>query len=384
MQQHIRLGTSLNPDPLEAITEVKDQISMEHCALIIIFFSVSYEPNRLGEFLSRHFTGIPVIGCSTAGEIGPNGYTSNSIVAMAFSSEMFDVSLCSFFELNKLAVKRWHDDSVKLLSEHRRKFSTELDNSSFALLLIDGLSSREEPFTRVVSNAVSSIPLVGGSAGDDLNFTQSVLFADGQVFTDGAILLLITCRIPFSAYKSQHVEAGDNFMVVTGAIPEERLITEINGYPAAEEYARLSGLDPSVELNENVFAEHPSIVVIGKEQYVRSVMKVNPDKSLTFYCAIDVGMVMRTAQCNGLGLVGSMAKTIHELESDIGKVSYLLAFDCILRKLELSQEGEIPSMERLLNNHSVVGFSTYGEQYNGLHINQTCTGIAFGDANEDG
>ena len=85
-----------------------------------------------------------------------------------------------------------------------------------------------------------------------------------------------------------------------------------------------------------------------------------------------------------LGLVGSMAKTIHELEADIGKVSYLLAFDCILRKLELSQEGEIPSMERLLNNHSVVGFSTYGEQYNGLHINQTCTGIAFGDANEDG
>jgi hypothetical protein len=26
----------------------------------------------------------------------------------------------------------------------------------------------------------------------------------------------------------------------------------------------------------------------------------------------------------------------------------------------------------------VVGFSTYGEQYNGIHVNQTFTGVAIG------
>lgn len=382
MHQHIRLGTSLNPDLTAAIAELHEQITMDDCALIMIFFSVSYEPQSLCTQFGRAFPHTPIVGCSTAGEIGPRGYTSNSIVAMAFSSEMFDVSLCPFYDLNKLSVKEWHDDTVKLHSEHQLNYDISSDVNTFAVLLIDGLSSREEPFTRVVSNAISGIPLVGGSAGDDLNYDKSIIYAGGEIFSDGAVLLMITSRLVFKPYKCQHVVAGKNFMVVTGAIPEKRIITEINGFPAAEEYARLSGVDPSIELNETVFAEHPSIVVIGKEQYVRSVMKVNPDKSLTFYCAIDVGIVMRTAECNGLGLVGNMKNTLEKVDSDLGGIHSLLAFDCILRKLQLSQEGEISPMEKLLCAKDVIGFSTYGEQHNGLHINQTCTGIAFGGANE--
>jgi hypothetical protein len=33
----------------------------------------------------------------------------------------------------------------------------------------------------------------------------------------------------------------------------------------------------------------------------------------------------------------------------------------------------------LLAGCRVVGFSTYGEQFRGMHVNQTLTGIAFGD-----
>ena len=38
------------------------------------------------------------------------------------------------------------------------------------------------------------------------------------------------------------------------------------------------------------------------------------------------------------------------------------------------------TVAEVLRDHLAVGFSTYGEQYGGVHVNQTLTGIAFGCA----
>jgi hypothetical protein len=35
-------------------------------------------------------------------------------------------------------------------------------------------------------------------------------------------------------------------------------------------------------------------------------------------------------------------------------------------------------MAELYRKYNVVGFGTYGEQYQSMHLNQTLTGIAFG------
>jgi hypothetical protein len=37
-------------------------------------------------------------------------------------------------------------------------------------------------------------------------------------------------------------------------------------------------------------------------------------------------------------------------------------------------------MSELLQANKVIGFATYGEQYNGMHVNQTFTGVALGAA----
>jgi hypothetical protein len=36
-------------------------------------------------------------------------------------------------------------------------------------------------------------------------------------------------------------------------------------------------------------------------------------------------------------------------------------------------------MGGIMKHNQVFGFSTYGEQYDGLHMNQTFTGIAIGN-----
>jgi len=36
----------------------------------------------------------------------------------------------------------------------------------------------------------------------------------------------------------------------------------------------------------------------------------------------------------------------------------------------------------IFSRNNTVGFSTYGEQFHGVHVNQTLTGIAIGSAPE--
>jgi hypothetical protein len=62
----------------------------------------------------------------------------------------------------------------------------------------------------------------------------------------------------------------------------------------------------------------------------------------------------------------------------------MLVCDCILRNLEATRTGQKEALGELFRRNNAVGFSTYGEQFGGVHINQTLTGIAIGGgANDD-
>ena len=53
-------------------------------------------------------------------------------------------------------------------------------------------------------------------------------------------------------------------------------------------------------------------------------------------------------------------------------------FDCILRRLEFQDLCLDRQIGQFMGDLSVAGFSTYGEQFDGVHVNQTMVGIAFG------
>jgi hypothetical protein len=49
-----------------------------------------------------------------------------------------------------------------------------------------------------------------------------------------------------------------------------------------------------------------------------------------------------------------------------------------LRRLEGAQSGLKDQVEKLFQDNNAIGFNSYGEQFNGVHVNQTLTGIAIG------
>ena len=65
-----RRAQSFAPDAREAAREFYSEVAQQDMALVVFFCSVQYDLDILALEMERLFTGVPVIGCTTAGEIG--------------------------------------------------------------------------------------------------------------------------------------------------------------------------------------------------------------------------------------------------------------------------------------------------------------------------
>src|SRR5579862_229530 len=374
----LRRGGSADPDAARAVAELHRQIAGPDIACVLIFCAASYDRAALSDALARHFGDTPVYGCTTAGEITPFGYISGGISGIAFPAAEFRVAAMLFQTLSQFDTAATVAGTRALVAEldapvpGRRALHP---SRRFAMLLIDGLSVREEQLVSAVGNTLAGVPLLGGSAGDGLDFGTCHVLHRGGFVTDGAVLLLFETARRFSVFKTEHFIPSDRKMVVTGADLERRRVYEINGEPAALEYAQLLGLGGQ-PLSPRVFAAHPVMVRVGGQYHVRAIQRVNPDISLTFFCAIDEGLVLTLAE--SVDILENLHELFARLDHEVGEPDLVIGCDCVLRNLELEERQLKRAVSRLFVERRVVGFCTYGEQYMSMHVNQTLTGIAIG------
>jgi hypothetical protein len=347
--------------------------------LVIFFCSSEYDLDVLAAEICRLFAGVQVVGCTTAGEIGPTGYQQHSLSGASFPAGSCVAVSGLLDRLGQFDIARGYDFAQTLLQRLESKAPDASQDNSFAFMLIDGLSIREEMVAHALQYGLGKIPLFGGSAGDDLKFEKTRVYSDGNFHSDSAALILINTTLPFKIFKTQHFVSTDKRLVVTEADPAKRIVKEINGLPAAEEYARLVGVDMR-DLNHMLFAALPVVVMIDGTDYVRSIQKANPDGSLTFFCAIEEGLVFRVA--HGVDLVNNLEQTFDKIREEIGPPQLVIVCDCILRNLEVTQNDLKDLVGEVFRHNNTIGFSSYGEQYHGVHVNQTLTGIAIGAAPE--
>ncbi|MFZ3044909.1 MAG: nitric oxide-sensing protein NosP [Desulfatirhabdiaceae bacterium] len=375
--QKIRLAQSCAPAARQAAEEFHAAVSQPDMELVLFFCSSEYDLNVLAEEINSLFAGIQVVGCTTAGEIGPSGYHTHSLSGVSFTTGSCVAVNGLLDRLSQFDITRGHDFAQTLLQRLESRSPGASPDNCFAFMLIDALSMREEPVAHALQYALGQIPLFGGSAGDDLKFVKTCVYADGRFHSDSAVLILINTSLPFKLFKTQHFVSTDERLVVTEADPVKRIVNEINGLPAAAEYARLVGVEEH-ELNSLSFAASPVVVMIDGTDYVRSIQKANADGSLAFYCAIEEGLVLRVA--HGVDLVGNLEQTFDQIREEIGPPQLVFACDCVLRNLEISQSGLKDHVGEIFLRNNTIGFSSYGEQFRGVHVNQTLTGCAIGVA----
>jgi hypothetical protein len=374
-----RQGFSAQADPDAAVAELLSRIKQPDMTLVILFASPSYDRDALAEAIRRRLPGTPVIGCTTAGEITSEGYRENTLTGVSLCGADYRASIRLIEDLDRFRMEAGNFVVQDLFADLGLAplSARAIPHQVFAMLLIDGMSRQEEVVVSSISRFLDPVPLFGGSAGDGLDFGTTWVFADGAFHTNAAVLALIETDCPFSVFKLDHFRPTDKKMVVTEADPVRRLVTEINAEPAAPAYAKMVGLDEH-QLNPMTFAAYPVVVRVGGEYHVRSIQKVEEDGSLRFYCGIDEGLVLTVA--DGDDIARNLDSALTKLAAELGSLDLILGFDCILRRLEAEQKQRKLDVSQVLKRHGVVGFSTYGEQYRSMHVNQTFTGVAIGRA----
>ena len=361
-----------NKDVSVAVNEIQDQLSDMSPKAVLYFSTSNHDPEALATAMKQAFPASECFGCTTAGEITTGKMLDDSLVAMAFSDEVIeDMHTVLIGDIQNVhdAVSKVNDE----MSEHFGKPFSELDYKEYVgILLIDGLSGAEEQVIEKIGD-VANIKIVGGSAGDDLKFKQTHVFHNRKAASNAAVLCIMKPKVTFDVIKTQSFVSTEKTMTVTKTNEAAREVIEFNGQPAATEYSK--ALETTVDdLAAKAFRNPLGIMVTEDEPFVRSPRMVQDD-SVFFYCSVKEGMELNIL--SPTDIISDTAMAIEEKKKQLGGISAIINFHCILRTLELKEDNKTDAYGKIFKDIPSIGFSTYGECYLG-HINQTSTMLVFG------
>lgn len=340
-------------------------------ALIVLYLAPQADLAAFAGAATQAHPATPLIGCTTAGEIGTSGYAEDLALAIGLPASRFAARTLVVRDLDALAAAPLADAVIRARGDLAAQAPGWAHD--FALLLVDGLSTREDALAASLAAGLGTTPLFGGSAADGTRFLETFVISGPEVLRHAAVLALVRTACPVRVFNLDHFRPTETRMVVTRADPARRVVQAINDAPAAREYARILGKDPG-QLTPFTFAAHPVVVRVGGQHHVRSIRQVDETGDLIFYSAIDEGLVLSLAE--PLDMAAHLEAALADL-SRPDPPAAILACDCVLRRMEAQEKQLTGRVSALLAAHRVVGFSTYGEQRGAMHVNQTLTGVAL-------
>ncbi|MGB3243454.1 MAG: FIST N-terminal domain-containing protein [Sulfitobacter sp.] len=366
----VQVSVSRARAPAEAAREAASRIDRESTRFVLCFIPGDLDCVAVAKALEEHLTGVPVFGCSSAGQITDRGYEDEALLLMAFPKSHFRCAS----ELISLDGPIDATGIVSTVQRHAQSFRHTAGQHRLGLVFADGLSKQEDILIAALEAALPDVPIFGGSAADGLRFEETFVLHTGVAQRNAAVLLLIETDLPFRGLSFDHFLPAEARAIVTDAAPDARKVFEINGASAAQEYARLVGCDVS-QLSPQVFAENPMLIEYRGTHYVRAISDAAADGTLSFLGAIDDGLIMTLGR--GREITETLRASLDIYDAHGRHPDFILGFDCVLRRLEIEQKQLAGEVSKLLSNARVFGFNTFGEQHQGVHMNQTLVGIAF-------
>ncbi len=374
-------GVSREDDADRAVAAATQEMGNVVPGIVFAFPGGKQDPAQVATALQERFPRTLVVGATT-----PAPFTDSKRCAGALAVAAVDapgtrwsarsLHLSSF---DGEAATRAVDDMLGELDLDRESVAL---SEVFCLLFADGIAKKEESVSAILAEALDGIAFVGGSAGDDLSFSSTFVIHGRQAMQGAATIVLVRCSEGFTLFKHQHFTTSERRLAVTRADVSARRVREMDGVPALEAYAAALGI-PASEVTPGIASQNPLIFRCGDALYVRSVQQIEADGSMTFYCAIEPGMVLS---------IGSRAPQVDALRAALAElpppetIGLFLLFNCIVRSLEALEQKQEDVLASMFSAAScaTVGFDTYGEQWNGLHINQTVVGVAIHHATQNG
>lgn len=370
------VAASTAADTTSAVAGLRAQLPGDWSA-VFVFHGTAHDGALVADAVAAAFAGAVTLGCSTMGELGPEGLTSGGLSAFALRGP------------GRIAVEVVEDTPGFAFAQGEalmESLASGLDlpreelaaDRHLLLTLTDGLSGAEERVVASLSLSAPGLSLVGGSAADDLALAETSVFLNGRCWPSATLVALLEPGVPFRCFAVHHFTPREQRVVVTRADPDTRVIYELNGRPAEHVYEDIAGLERGRLQQDPMLPSTISIcfgIRVADSFFMRSAFR-GQDGALVMRGAVSDGEVLRVMQ--GADLVDGTRSRLHAELADLANVSGLLLFNCGGRLLQARADGIEADLADAMALAPAAGFSTYGEQYGPLLVNHTLTGVALG------
>ncbi len=387
----IRVGYSEKKDPKAAVEEIYSQIRQEGIKFVIFFVPAPYDQIAVNEYFREKVPSpIPILGCSSLrvrvpmvriiDNITPHGF-KEAIVAMSIASDDIEVSVRAMRNIKE----NWEEEAKIALFEASKDLGVDPKNTDpkkyFGILLCDAISEREEYILETLYKKSNFLFVGGGSCGRHSlikGVKPGFIHTREGVFNDAAAIAVVRCEVPFKIDMTTSVVPTKVKVKITKA--KDRRVYEINGKPAAKEYARLLGVPKFILGTKQIgnywlFTNNPFGLMVKDRAFIRDVAW-REGNMLMMGCNAKEGEELYLMKRKDI--VNSTKKMISRIISEMGEVSGVLAFQCGYRFFEAYREKKAKQLFEALNIAPIIGLNSYGEYYGWASLAQTLTVIAFG------
>jgi hypothetical protein len=379
------VGRSSASDPAHAgAAATSAAITGTDPQLLIVFCADTYCLEELLQAIASAAPGVPLVGCSTAGEISTGGPSDDGVVVLAIGGEGFSVSTGSGI----VGAGGLRDAAAGAAA---CAGALEGRPHSVLLLLSDGLAGDQQEVVRGAYSVVgAAMPLVGGCAGDGLKMQATYQFHGTDVLQGAVVAAAIASDGPLGIGVRHGWRRVGEPMVVTAS--EDSRVFSLDDRPALDVYLDRLAAPPDVREDPAAFTRfaltHPLGISRRSGEEVRFVAEADfAERSIVCIAQVPQGGLAWFMEGDNESVLGATVEACSDALAPLEGQPPLgmMAFDCIARRGVLGEDGigeEVGRIADFADGAPVAGFYTYGEiartrGINGFH-NQTLVVLAVG------
>jgi len=372
-------------DPAAAADDLVNQLGAITPKLVLLFASRDRDQVALNRAVRERLPkSTRLVGATTSGEIDNRGFHRGSVVLSALTGD-FEVGL-GFGKGLSVDAMRAGSAAVAQACAELGASTADLDGPEFVgLVMDDAYQYKKEELLLGMLEANAGLMLVGGGAADhepDPSKQTCLLHVDGEVENDAAFIALFRTKAPWAALRSHWYRPTGKTLRITKVDSTYQRAIEIDGKPAADRYIELlgGGLEPAdLEFGKpNGFATMPTALKVGREYFMRSPLKVEEDKSITFVNLLEENSELELMK------IEDMVESTHrffteEIPRRVHSPSAALFFHCGGRIWFAHNSGVLEGLsETFKHAPPCAGLNVAFEIYCGFNINTTLTALVFG------
>ncbi|MDP8992973.1 MAG: FIST C-terminal domain-containing protein [Actinomycetota bacterium] len=381
----LALGQSDEPDAGGAgARAARRALAHADAKLLVVFCSEAYDLDRLLAAVNEESGQVPLVGCSTAGEIGTSGPGDAGVVVMALGGADFTV---------RTAVAPGASGDLRGAGATVAACVDGVAHRPHRVLLLlsDGLAGDQQEVVRGAYGVVGAeVPLVGGCAGDGLKMRRTFQFHGSTVLHDAVVGAALGSEGSLGIGVSHGWRRVGAPMVVTGSSGTR--VHSLDEEPALDVYLERLEAPAEVRTDPGSFTRfaltHPLGISRRSGEEVRFIADADfDDRSIGCIAEVPQGGLAWIMEGDEDSVLQASDDACEAAVGDLDGRPPLgfLAFDCIARRGVLGDVGIRREIERIsahAGGAPVAGFYTYGEiarvgGAGGFH-NQTLVVLALG------